>query len=442
MCLQRLGLQREARDTLEQLRRLPPGDAGAPEKGLTYTAERMLAGADTEAAALWRCLEEAKLDEAACRLLETPSKEDLCGVRQAVAGAFYERARGRKYDGGDFNDAMSDYGMTVQLDPNHIRARCDLAWLQAACPAVELQDGAQAVANATQACEATDWRDHSCLATLAAVCAQVDDFPAAGLWQQKAIGLLTHPDAARWQADYASRLHLYESGAPYTGGNLWSFSTGRLLGWWRFDEHSGNRVADASGNDCNGMIAGTPWWQPSGGRMGGAIQLQNACVRIAPKAPFDITDAITLSVWTRVDRLDRWWQALVTKGDDSWRLHRFGDRDTLEFACSGLHSPHGTSVSVEANRVINDGRWHHIAATYDGRRISLYMDGRLENSRPAWGQIATNDSPVLIGDNAQQSGRCWNGWIDEVRIYSYALSADEVVELHAAGEQPVMASYR
>jgi hypothetical protein len=43
----------------------------------------------------------------------------------------------------------------------------------------------------------------------------------------------------------------------------------------------------------------------------------------------------------------------------------------------------------------------------------------------------------VIGDNAQQPGRHWNGWIDEVRIYSYALSAAEVAELYQAGHEPI-----
>jgi beta-galactosidase len=134
-----------------------------------------------------------------------------------------------------------------------------------------------------------------------------------------------------------------------------------------------------------------------------------------------------------MDSLDEWWQALVTKGDTSWRLHRAGDRDTVEFACSGLHAPDGASVSVEGTRVIDDDRWHHIVATYDGSRVALYIDGELQDSREAWGRMQTNDYPVCIGDNAEQPGRFWNGWIDDVRIYSYALTEAEISALYSDG---------
>jgi hypothetical protein len=41
---------------------------------------------------------------------------------------------------------------------------------------------------------------------------------------------------------------------------------------------------------------------------------------------------------------------------------------------------------------------------------------------------------VCIGDNAEQPGRYWNGWIDDVRIYSYALGITQVEGLYAAGK--------
>jgi hypothetical protein len=62
-------------------------------------------------------------------------------------------------------------------------------------------------------------------------------------------------------------------------------------------------------------------------------------------------------------------------------------------------------------------------------QIRLYVDGRVDASMPWKEGIATNDYPVYIGENAEQKGRCWNGLIDDVRIYNYALTEDEIVSL-------------
>jgi hypothetical protein len=57
------------------------------------------------------------------------------------------------------------------------------------------------------------------------------------------------------------------------------------------------------------------------------------------------------------------------------------------------------------------------------------LDGKLAHAELVQGNIATNNSPVVIGGN-------WNGLIDDVRIYSYALSAEEVKGLYEGKEPP------
>lgn len=79
----------------------------------------------------------------------------------------------------------------------------------------------------------------------------------------------------------------------------------------------------------------------------------------------------------------------------------------------------------------DDGRWHHVAGTYDGSEICLYVDGRIDTASEAAGAIKVNDYNVLIGANAEKPDRNFKGSIDDVRIYSYALSIEEVKAIFA-----------
>jgi len=74
----------------------------------------------------------------------------------------------------------------------------------------------------------------------------------------------------------------------------------------------------------------------------------------------------------------------------------------------------------------DDGKWHHIAATYDGATFAIYVDGKLEASEVSTGNMAVSTYNVCIGDNSGATGRYWNGLIDDVRIYKQALTAAEI----------------
>ena len=79
--------------------------------------------------------------------------------------------------------------------------------------------------------------------------------------------------------------------------------------------------------------------------------------------------------------------------------------------------------------MINADEWHHLAAVYNGSVQQIYIDGKLEGTQPWTGGISRNNSDVLIGENVDQPNRCFDGLIDDVRIYNYALSGSQIEAL-------------
>jgi hypothetical protein len=112
-----------------------------------------------------------------------------------------------------------------------------------------------------------------------------------------------------------------------------------------------------------------------------------------------------------------------------------GGPSTLKFVC-GVNVPGdiGVESGVLGKMTVDDGRWHHVAGVYDGRTVTMYIDGRRDVSAGTSGRVATNSFNVWIGSNSQRSERAWNGRIDDVRIYSYALSEDKIREFYAGNE--------
>src|SRR5262249_52367666 len=69
--------------------------------------------------------------------------------------------------------------------------------------------------------------------------------------------------------------------------------------------------------------------------------------------------------------------------------------------------------------------WTHVAATYDGSLVRLYVNGNQVSSQSCVGSIITSSGVLRIGGNSFW-GEYFNGLIDEVRIYNRALSGSEI----------------
>jgi hypothetical protein len=228
------------------------------------------------------------------------------------------------------------------------------------------------------------------------------------------------------QKTYYWRVDEIDANGKVTTGDVWSFNTGKLVGWWKFDESTGSTASDSSGNGNNGVLKGNPVWKPQGGKTGGAIELSGKgdYVEISNEANFDINDQITVSAWVNITDVPQEWTGIVTKGDSAWRL-------STSFAKKVFHFGVSSQSYINGQTTVDSGQWHNVVCVYDGQKISIYVDGKPDViSMPLTVPIGTNDFPVCIGENIELKGRCFHGLIDDVRIYDYALSKNEVVELY------------
>jgi len=216
---------------------------------------------------------------------------------------------------------------------------------------------------------------------------------------------------------------------PRTFGNG---ALGGLVGWWKFDETQGTTAKDSSGGNHNGTLVGNVKFGK--GKIGGAIDLDGAgsFVRIADKSAFDMANEATIACWVNFRTVPAGWTAIVTKGDGAWRLSTVEQNRQPHFAVNDF-AQGGDGIFVNSHATFSAGEWHHIVGTYNGNVINLYVDGKLDSSKPWSGGIGRNDFDVLIGENAELKDRCFNGLIDDVRIYNHALPESQIKAL-AAGQ--------
>jgi hypothetical protein len=202
-----------------------------------------------------------------------------------------------------------------------------------------------------------------------------------------------------------------------------------MIAYYAFE----NDANDSSVNGLNGVIMGDPVFAegPAGYGMALDFDGDGDYVDCGNDAMFSVTDALTVSVWINWRAPGAQWQTIIAKGDNAWRLARNSDSQGMDFGFDD-GSRGWISASTASDVPLNE--WHQLTATYDtidGAKI--YLDGVLEGTNADTTGITTGDYPVFIGDNSQQTGRYWDGLIDEVMIYSRALSNGEI--LYLAGER-------
>jgi hypothetical protein len=157
---------------------------------------------------------------------------------------------------------------------------------------------------------------------------------------------------------------------------------------------------------------------------------------LAGETAYDFTTSLTVSAWVRRQTFDETYQAIVCKGDRTWRMHRELTTQNAGFGTTTGGAPGNDNLQGATN--IDNNNWHHVAIVFGGGVKRLYVDGQQDAMRNL-ATIDTDDTPVQIGHNSNAQSnpdRYWNGLIDEVRISSTAYNAAWIFAEHLTVTDP------
>lgn len=211
------------------------------------------------------------------------------------------------------------------------------------------------------------------------------------------------------------------------------------VGYWKFDEGSGDTAYDASPQGNNGNLGGAdacpggascPTWT-NDGKFGKALTFDNVndFVEVSDNDSLDVVDGadLTITAWVRIPLLvDN--NTIVAKkygtgeGSQGYQLYINSSGQVAFYASDGSV---GGQVYIFSTSTISAGSWYHIAAVYDDDSgVRLYI-----NDVPAGGSLSgtllnvnslANPLPLRIGSESD-GDLPFSGDIDEVKVYNYAL---------------------
>jgi VCBS repeat-containing protein len=195
-----------------------------------------------------------------------------------------------------------------------------------------------------------------------------------------------------------------------------------LVAAYSFNEGSGTALIDRTGLGRTGTVSGATW--STAGRNGGALSFDgvNDVVTIADHSSLDLTTGMTLEAWVRPSTVSG-WRTVFLKNVSGGFAYVLLAGDASSLPAGYVRTTGDLNATGSSGLAVNV--WTHMALTYDGTTLRLYVGGAQVGSRAVTGSMVVTNGALTIGGSNLGAGY-FQGLIDDVRIYNRALTALEI----------------
>jgi Concanavalin A-like lectin/glucanases superfamily len=214
-------------------------------------------------------------------------------------------------------------------------------------------------------------------------------------------------------------------------------TTSGLVLNYRFDNDTGVTAHDSSANAIHGTYVNTT---AAAAKIAGASGMGSAINLVGSKRQYvsvperNALDVNTFTVAAMVrytgvqnpQTFGRW--EVLEKPDAYWVNVRTNGRVRVGGFFGGCTN--AGWVFLDSNVVLKKWTWTHVASTYNGSTLTVWVNGKNAGSTAVSGRTCSNNNPMAIGaKNYPAKGileAFWDGRLDDIRLYNRALSVTEI----------------
>jgi len=207
-----------------------------------------------------------------------------------------------------------------------------------------------------------------------------------------------------------------------------------LAGWWKLDENGGSTANDSSVYGNHGTISGSYSWVDDHND-GYAVAFTEGICKVPDALQLKPPSTVSASAWVNYSGDPGDSPRVVVKGGDnheSYCIEMSSDTGVVFY----VGDTNGTRYFADSgDDAVDQGEWTHLAGTYDGSIVKCYVNGRVVATNDEAIAIALSQDPndLGIGNRPCDEEHPFEGTIDDVRVYNYALSQAKVAWLATDG---------
>ncbi len=200
-----------------------------------------------------------------------------------------------------------------------------------------------------------------------------------------------------------------------------------LASYHKLNNGSGTTSTNSTGG-TNGTLVNTPGWVLSPvSFVGNALNFDGTddVVTAASNSTLNITSSITLEAWVYATK-NSGIQNVVSKSSQSINTGYIFPRTDNGWTSAVMYLYIGGNWRTLSAPFPSLNAWHHLAATYDGANMRIYVNGVLSATQAQTGAIATNTNVLALGNQPGYS-EYFGGSVDEVRIWNIARTGAQIL---------------
>ncbi len=212
--------------------------------------------------------------------------------------------------------------------------------------------------------------------------------------------------------------------------DLSNMPVGDLMAYYPLDGNAN----DESGNNNNGIINGAVSTSDRLGNLSGAYYFNGTTsnITVPSSSSLNFQNAITINFWMKISAFNGKEQYILSQGSYSNRLKvSIIPNNLLRWTIKTNSAKNNGIIDLDSETKLIAGIWYNVNVLYSGSDYEIYLDGNLD-SFSSWsgGLLQTNIALTFAQMLPTDNGYNFNGSLDDIRIYDYALSPQEILNLY------------